>query len=281
MEQPLSQAFTSVKHRLMVVSAKGGVGKSTVTVNLAAAFKAKGHKVGIFDADVHGPNIPALLGIHRKQNLRNMPGPGAMIPIEARPDSIDMRPLKPYERYGIKVTSLGMLVGDKQAIQPDHTSIGKMITHLLNRVDWGDADIVLMDMPPSTGEPLRSIIDAGLVDAALMVTTREQLAHLDNGRLLDLFKKEYVRVLGVIENMTHIVCPNCNELIEMYPSPVEAERDIYKHTPILANIPFHPELIRQNRGGAPIPIAEPTHIVSKPFIALADRLINTLNNTTI
>lgn len=281
MEHPLAPLFTSVTHRVMIISAKGGVGKSTVTVNLAAGFKANGHKVGIFDADVHTPNIPALLGISRKGQSHDIEGAGSMIPIHAHTESVDMRPMKPYERYGLMMTSIGLLVGDEQAIQPDVQFVGDVVTHMLARVDWDGADMLLLDMPPTTGEPLRSIIEAGMIDAAVIVTTRERLAHLDNGRLLDLLKREGVRVLGVVENMTHMLCPHCNELIEMYPAPVESERAVYKHTPILANIPFHPELIRQNRGGVPLPIAEPTHPISAPFIDLATRIKSLMDKAII
>src|SRR3954471_7782147 len=105
MNNLLNRAFSSAKYRLMIVSAKGGVGKSTMTVNLAAALSARGMKVGIFDADIHGPNIPALLGIAQKRRLR-MSNPDAMMPIEAHPDSLDMRPIEPMNRYGLKVMSM-------------------------------------------------------------------------------------------------------------------------------------------------------------------------------
>jgi ATP-binding protein involved in chromosome partitioning len=271
MNNPFNRARLTAKYRLMVVSAKGGVGKSTMTVNIAAALAARGLNVGIFDADVHGPNIPALLGITQTRNVR-MSNPAAMVPIEARPESMDMRPIQPIVRYGIKVMSLGLLVGQQQTLNPEPQIMGQMVTFLLSRVDWGDIDILLLDMPPGTGEPLGAIVEQGLVDSALLVAVREQLAHLDNGRLLSFLKRSQVRVLGVVENMTHIVCPRCGELIELYPAPV-AEQSVYGTTPVLAAIPFDPALIRQVRGGAPLPLANPESPVAASLLALADRII--------
>lgn len=271
MNNPFNRARLTAKYRLMVVSAKGGVGKSTMTVNVAAALAARGLSVGIFDADVHGPNIPALLGVTQTRNVR-MSNPDAMVPIEARPDSMDMRPIQPITRYGMKVMSLGLLVGQQQTLNPEPQIMGQMVTFLLSRVDWGDVDILLLDMPPGTGEPLGAIVEQGLVDGVLLVAVREQLAHLDNGRLLSFLRNSHVRVLGVIENMTHIVCPRCGELIELYPAPV-AEQSVYGDSPVLASIPFDPILIRQVRGGAPLPLAEPESPVATSLLALADRII--------
>jgi ATP-binding protein involved in chromosome partitioning len=257
----------------MVVSAKGGVGKSTVTVNLAGALAARGLNIGIFDADVHGPNVPALLGIAQKRDLYMGANPEAMIPIEARPDSLDMRPIAPLTRYGMRIMSLGLLVGEQQTLTPEPQVLGQMVTFLLARVDWGDADILLLDMPPGTGEPLGTIINEGLADGALLIALREQLTHLDNGRLLNLLRRFRVPVLGVVENMTHIICPRCGELVELYPAPV-ADQAVYGETPVLATIPFHPHLIRQMRPGPPLPLAEPESPISGALLSLADQVIN-------
>jgi ATP-binding protein involved in chromosome partitioning len=266
-----SRAKTTARYRLMVVSAKGGVGKSTITVNLAGALSARGLQVGIFDADVHGPNVPALLGITQKRNL-NMLDPEAMIPIEARPDSPDRRPIEPLVRYGLKVMSLGLLVGAQQTLNPEPEILGKMVSFLLDRIDWGGVDILLLDMPPGTGDPLNTIVGDGLVDSAVLVALREQLSHLDNGRLLSLLGAKRVPVLGVVENMTHIVCPRCGELIEMYPAPV-AEQAVYGENTVLAAIPFHPQLIRQVRAGPPLALADPQSPVSSALLELADKII--------
>lgn len=270
MKNPFLRGRLNARFVLMMISAKGGVGKSTVTVNLAAALKARGLKVGIFDADLHGPNIPALLGVRQKRDLTASRNPEAMMPIAARPDALDMRPMKPFERYGIGLMSLGLLVGETQTINPQPDTIGAIITSLLARVDW-DADVLLIDMPPGTGEPLNALLGAGLVDAALLIAVRERLAHLDNGRLVSLLRTRSVPVLGVVENMTHIVCPHCGEPVELYPAPVEGESG-YDGAAVLASLPFHPHLIRQIQGGPPLPLSDIESPTRDLLLALADTI---------
>ena len=278
MMNPFPRARLNARHILMVVSAKGGVGKSTVSVNLAAALTARGLKVGIFDADLHAPNIPALLGVRQSNRLTEGRSPAAMFAIDARLDSMDMRPLPAFQRYGMSIMSLGLLVGEQQAITPDSAQIGNLITMLLARVDWDGADMLIIDMPPGTGEPLNTLLDQGIVDAGLLVALRENLSHLDNGRLISVMKRKRAAILGVVENMTHVVCPNCGEHIDLYPAHA-ADQAVYGDTPVLAAIPFHPHLIRQNRGGAPIPLSDPTSPASVALFALADEVMTRLKVT--
>lgn len=281
MKNPFTRAHIAAKHVIMVISAKGGVGKSTTTVHLAAALQACGKRVGIFDADLHAPNIPALLGVRQGRDLTDNRSALAMLPVEARPDSTDMRPLKPYERYGLAVMSLGLLVGEGQAITPDSGEVGNVIHLLLQRVDWGDLDVLLIDMPPGTGEPLSTLLNEGVVDDAVIVTTRERLAHLDNGRLISLLTKKRLPILGVIENMTHVICPKCGELIELYPAPA-SDQLVYGATPMLGAIPFDPALIRQH-GGRPLPLRDEasmdarTRLVNAALMDTADNVMSRLD----
>jgi ATP-binding protein involved in chromosome partitioning len=263
-------ARASARYVLMMISAKGGVGKSTMTVNLAAALTARGKKVGIFDADLYGPNIPALLGIRQRSKLQAGRNTETFFPIEARPGAMDLRPLQPFERYGIKLMSLALLVGADQAITPESKTTGALIATLMRRVNWDAADVLLVDMPPGTGEPLTTFLQSGMVDGAVVITTREQLAHLDNGRLVNLLGARKVPIFGVVENMTHVVCPRCGELIELYPAPASGE-SAYGELPVLASVPFHPHMIRQNWREAPL--SEPDSPVTSVLLNLADAVI--------
>lgn len=278
MQNPFPRAQLSARQILMVVSAKGGVGKSTVTVNLAAALTARGLKVGIFDADLHAPNIPALLGVRQSQRLSAGRSPAALFAVEARPDALDMRPIPAFERYGIGVMSLGLLVGEQQAITPPPGDVGNVIHLLLARIDWGGADVLLIDMPPGTGEPLNTLLDNRLADAALLVALRENLSHLDNGRLISVLKRKLMPMLGVVENMTHVICPTCGEQIDLYPTPA-SEQAVYGETPVIGALPFHPHLIRQNRGGAPVALSDPESPAARALLALADEVIARLKIT--
>lgn len=271
-----SRVMTTVSRRVMVVSAKGGVGKSTAAVNLAAALLAQGYRVGIFDADVHGPNIPALLGIRRKAKISNHPE--NMVTVEARVDSAALvRPVRPFERYGLQIASLALRVGEMQTIQPQEGTIGRIMTFMLRQLDWGGADVLLFDMPPGTGEPLDSLINEISIDGAVIVTTREQLAHMDNGRILNKLKRAGVPVLGVVENMTHVICPNCGQPVELYPLPVEQMSEVYGRTPLLGSIPFDPALIRNPGVGAPLPLRQPDHPVAQTLLQTADALMQRLD----
>ncbi len=265
---PFSRA--NARFVLMMISAKGGVGKSTMTVNLAAALAARGIRVGIFDADLYGPNIPALLGVRQRGKLQAGRNTETFFPVEARPDAMDMRPLPPFERYGIKLMSLALLVGADQAITPENRDAGALVAMLMRRVDWGDTDVLLIDMPPGTGEPLTTFLRGGMVDGALVITTRENLAHLDNGRLVNLLRARGVPLLGVVENMTHVICPRCGELIELYPAPAETQA-AYRDVPVLASVPFHPHLIRQNWREAPL--SDRASPATGALLALADQVI--------
>jgi len=194
------------------------------------------------------------------------------MPVEVHPDSMDMRAIQPFERYGLKIMSLALLVGENQTLNPEPEAVGRIVVYLLARVDWGELDVLLLDMPPGTGEPLTTLMNVGLVDGVVLIAVRERLAHLDNGRLVSLLKRKNMPILGVVENMTHIICPRCGELIEMYPAPSE-DQAVYDGAPILGAIPFHPHLIRQTQAGPPVALSDPDSPVTPPLLALADAVM--------
>jgi ATP-binding protein involved in chromosome partitioning len=198
-----------VSHVLAIASGKGGVGKTTVAVNLALALYQGCLRIGLFDADLYGPNVPLMLGIQR-QPLTTKP---LNIPV-ARTDRVPYIP--PLERFGLKVMSLGLALGEIDTVVADARLAGRMLRQTLQDVVWGDLDILLLDFPPGTGEPQQTLLHTISIDGVLMVTTPQDLSLMDTSRSLGLFQRAGVPILGVIENMSSLTCPHCGEAIEVF-----------------------------------------------------------------
>jgi ATP-binding protein involved in chromosome partitioning len=197
----------TVRHLLAVASGKGGVGKTTVTVNLALALSAAGLRVGIFDADVYGPNVPLMLGINRQEGSR------APLPI-ARASSEPY--IDPLERNGLKLMSFGLVMGERDAVLSDPPLIGRLVVQTLRDVLWGELDVLLLDLPPGSGEPQQTLLRSVRLHGVVIVTTPQDLSLLDAGRSLDLFRRAGVPILGVVENMASLTCPHCGQPVEVF-----------------------------------------------------------------
>lgn len=236
-------SLPTVRHVLAVASGKGGVGKTTVTVQLALALARAGRRVGIFDADVYGPNIPALLGVHRR--VRG----GGYVAVVRRAGAPATIP--PLRRHGLSVMSVGLLLAEDQAINPLAETAGQLVTQTMRDVIWGDLDVLLVDLPPSAGQPQQTLLDQGLLDAVVLVTTPQDMSLLDAGRSLQLFRQGSVRVLGLVENMAYFVCPGCGEAQPVFARSAAWRSGVVDEMPILARIPLAAEVTRVgNSGGA-------------------------------
>jgi ATP-binding protein involved in chromosome partitioning len=198
-----------VSHVLAVASGKGGVGKTTVAVNLALALRQNGARVGLFDADLYGPNIPLMLGVQPKP----VAGRALNIPV-ARTDHTPYIP--PLERFGLKVMSLGLALRDADTVIAEARFAGRMMRQTLQDVMWGELDVLLLDFPPGTGQPQQTLLTTIHVDGILLVTTPQDLSLMDTSRSLGLFHQTGVPILGVIENMSYLHCPHCGEPIEVF-----------------------------------------------------------------
>jgi ATP-binding protein involved in chromosome partitioning len=234
---------------LAVASGKGGVGKSTIALHLALAFVSRGRSVGLLDADLYGPDIPAMLGLKRTEDAKEWPlwrrsGPG----------------MRPIERRGLKVMSAGFLLGERQIMPWQSQTLPFVLRELLYGVAWETPDYLVIDLPPGTADLQVEVFRERHLDAALLVVGPQDVAHLDAKKVVSLLRDADVPVLGAVENMATARCPHCGELLELFP-PVAPERSLWSDgVRRLASLPLDPELARLN-GGPPA-----------PFLALADEV---------
>jgi ATP-binding protein involved in chromosome partitioning len=238
---------------IAVSSGKGGVGKSTVAVNLAVALARSGARVGLMDADVYGPNLPLMLGVN------------------APPPVVDQK-IIPLEAYGVKVISLGFLIDRDQPAIWRGPIVMKIIGQFLGDVAWGTLDYFIVDMPPGTGDAQLSLVQSTAVHAALIVTTPQQVATGDALRGVKMFQRVGVPVLGIVENMSYFECPHCGK-----PSPIfgsgggeRLAREV--GLSLLAQIPLDPRIVEGGDSGRPLVVAEPASGAARALVALAERV---------
>jgi ATP-binding protein involved in chromosome partitioning len=228
------QALPNIAHTLAIASGKGGVGKTTVTVNLALALQALGGRVGIFDADIFGPNVPLMLGVHRRK------AGGGFVPT-ARPKEAAAY-IEPLERYGLKLMSMGLIVAEDQVINPMAEEVGNIVVQTLRDVRWGKLDYLLIDLPPSAGQPQQGLLEKVRMDGVVIVTTPQDLSLLDSSRSLKMYAQAGVPVLGLIENMSYFICPHCGERHEIFQHSERWRPEALNDVPLLGRIPLTAEI---------------------------------------
>jgi ATP-binding protein involved in chromosome partitioning len=243
-----------VKTIVAVASGKGGVGKSTVAVNLALAFAANGLKVGLLDADIYGPSMPRMMGIAGK------------------PMSRDGRLLEPMQNYGIKCMSMGFLVPEDTPMIWRGPMVMSAIQQMLRDVEWGTLDILVVDLPPGTGDAQLTMAQQVPLSGAVIVSTPQDIALLDARKGLNMFRKVDVPVLGIVENMSYFLCPHCGERSEIF-SHGGARKEAEKlGTDFLGEVPLDIQIRETSDGGRPIVVAEPASAHAKLFRAMAERI---------
>jgi len=248
-----------VKTIVAVASGKGGVGKSTVAVNLALAFHANGLKVGLLDADIYGPSMPRMMGIAGK------------------PTSQDGRVLQPMQNYGIKCMSMGFLVPEDTPMIWRGPMVMSAIQQMLRDVNWGELDILVVDLPPGTGDAQLTMAQQVPLSGAVIVSTPQDIALLDARKGLNMFRKVDVPVLGIVENMSYFRCPHCGERSEIF-SHGGARREAEKlGTDFLGEVPLDIAIRETSDDGHPIVVSQPDSEHAKLFRAMAERLWATLS----
>ena len=254
-----------VAHLIAIASGKGGVGKSTVTVNLAVALAARGRRVGILDADIHGPNVPYLLGVRR----RVAAPPGALFSLAGPAREMDQAP--PLKRHGVAIMSLALLAGEEQHLLGGNLSLaGRVIQRLLLTSDWGGLHYLLIDLPPGTGEPQATLVGQIALDGVVLVVTPQDLALLDTTRSRQLFREAGGPILGVVENMSHFVCPHCGERVEVFARGAEAWGVRDAAGPLLGEVPLDLAIGEAANAGRPLVVTAPDSPQATAFFAIAD-----------
>ncbi len=247
-------ALADVAHVVAVSSGKGGVGKSTTAVNLALGLRALGLSVGVLDADIHGPSLPTLLGLHGRPRV----GAG--------------RRLLPMEGWGLKAMSIGLLVDPETAMVWRGPMVGAALTQMLTEVDWGRLDVLLVDMPPGTGDAQLSLAKGARLSGAVIVSTPQDLALIDARRGAAMFRKVDVPILGVIENMAHFVCDVCGTRHAIFGeggAEAEARR---MGVPFLGAVPLTMALRAASDQGRPVAALAPDGALGQIYQQLASRL---------
>jgi ATP-binding protein involved in chromosome partitioning len=244
-----------VRYVVAVASGKGGVGKSTVAVNLALALTALGKRVGLMDCDVYGPSVPLMLDLHE------------------RPTSNDERRIVPLEKFGLAVISLGLFIEDRTPVIWRGPMITKLLTQFLREVDWGERDFLVLDLPPGTGDAQLTIVQQVALSGGVIVTTPQDVALLDVKRSVTMFHQVNAPVLGVIENMSYHICSGCGERAEIFGHGGGAEMAKQFNVPFLGEIPLSRDIREASDAGTPIVLAQPRHPQSQAFRAIAERLL--------
>ena len=252
---PSKRTIPGVEHVVAVASGKGGVGKSTVAVNLALAMAALGMRVGLMDADVYGPSVAMMVGAGRQ--------------ISVTPQ----RRLVPLERFGLRYISMALFVGDDTAVIWRGPMVTKLESEFLFNVEWGDLDYLILDLPPGTGDAQLTITQRVVLDGGVIVTTPQEIALVDVKRGVAMFQQVEVPVLGVIENMSYYLCGKCGRRHEIFAHGGGARFAATLNVPFLGEIP----MVRQIREGGdtanPIVVTEPGHPVSITFKSIAAAII--------
>jgi ATP-binding protein involved in chromosome partitioning len=231
-----------VRHVIAVSSGKGGVGKSMVAANLAAALAKRGHRVGLVDADVYGPNIPLMFGVQRRPNVTGEKG---------------REMIEPLESHGVKLMSLGFLLDEDQPAIMRGPLISGILKQFLEQVDWGALDVMVVDMPPGTGDAQLSLVQTIDLDGAVMVTTPQQVATGDVRRGIKMFERVNTRVLGIVENMSGLACPHCDEIVDVFGSGGGEKLAQEMGVPFLGRVPLDPAVARAGDAGAPTVLSAP------------------------
>lgn len=249
---PEKKALPGIKNIIAVASGKGGVGKSTVATNLAIALGQTGASVGLMDSDVYGPSIPLMMGVHEKVRAAEN---GNMIP---------------HEKHGIKMISIGFMLDEEKPVIWRGPMVMQLVTQFLTKVEWGELDYLVIDLPPGTGDAQLTLAQSVPVSGAVIVTTPQDVALIDARRAIKMFEEVGVPIAGVIENMSYFSCPHCNERTDIFAHGGGEETSKKFDVQFLGEIPLDIKIRECGDGGEPIVSAQPDSEHAKSFHHIAE-----------
>jgi ATP-binding protein involved in chromosome partitioning len=249
-----------VRHTIAVASGKGGVGKSTVAVNLAIGLAKRGARVGLLDADIYGPSIPLMMGVDEKPSLD--PATGSIVA---------------FERFGIRFMSLGFLVPKEAAVIWRGPMVMKAIDDLLRKVAWGELDVLVVDMPPGTGDAQLTLSQKVSLSGAVIVTTPQDVALADAIKGVAMFRKVGVPILGIVENMSFFLCPHCGKGADVFGHGGGRREAARLEAPFLGEIPLDGAIREGGDAGRPVVTLDRGSPLSSVFLELADKVLHALD----
>ncbi len=249
------QKVPGVDRIIAIASGKGGVGKSTLSANIACALAAEGRRVGLLDADVYGPSQPRMLGV------------------SGRPASPDGKTILPMRNFGVTMMSIGLMTNDDQATVWRGPMLMGALQQMMNQVQWGALDVLIVDLPPGTGDVQMTLTQKFHVDGAVVVSTPQDVALLDARKGIDMFNQLGTPILGMIENMSTHICSNCGHEEHVFGHGGVAAEAEKIGVPLLAEIPLHLDIRMAADGGAPIVVSKPDSAQATAFRDVAKRLI--------
>ena len=255
-----AQPLPGVQSIVAVASGKGGVGKSTVATNLAVALGLAGLRTGLLDADIYGPNIPLLMGVDEKPDVRG-----------------DNR-IVPFRNHGVKMQSLGFFLSDNTPVIWRGPMVMKAVQQLLQDTDWGDLDVLVIDLPPGTGDVQLTLVQTVPLTGAVLVTTPQNLALLDVQKGAEMFKHVNAPLLGIVENMSFYLCPDCGKETEIFRRGGGQKESERLGIPLLGRIPLESVVCDAGDAGMPVVIGQPDSRAGQEFRQIAAAVVDVLTN---
>jgi ATP-binding protein involved in chromosome partitioning len=251
---PPPQPLPGVANIIAVGSGKGGVGKTTVAVNIAVALAKLGLRVGLIDADIYGPNVPLMMGS------------------SAQPRVGENNQIHPNLAHGVKVISIGFISpGDKPLIMRG-PMLHQIIRQFLQQVEWGELDFLIVDLPPGTGDVVISLVQTVALTGAVVVSTPSDVSLQDARKALEMFHQVNVEVLGIVENMSHFTCPHCNEVIDIFARGGAERMASQFNVPFLGSIELVPEIREGGDKGLPVALGGPESVQGRQFFEVAKKV---------